>query len=132
MAGLTPRANSLLKEAAKNMEISGQLQTSNTTRFTSVHIMLESVVKMHLALQAVLILHSDDIKQDEVKSIIEDRQFWAGAEVLSKLLVPFSQVVMAVQATTATVADTMRYWLYLAKTFKAELPKLTCAGGEMF
>lgn len=125
------RANSLLMESAKNMGISGQLQTSNTTRLTSVHVMLESVVKMDLELHAVLNLHSDDITQDEVKTIIEDRQFWAGAEVLSKLLVPFSQVVMAIQSKSATVADTTRYWLYLAKSFKAELPKLTRAVGEI-
>lgn len=94
--------------------------------------MLESVVKMDLALHAVLNLHSDDIKQDEVKSTIEERQFWAGAEVLSKLLVPFSQVVMAIQSKSATVAVTRRCWLYLAKSFKAELPKLTRAGAEIF
>ncbi len=96
--------------------------------------MLQSVVNMDLPLHAVVNLHPEDIKdkQGEVKPIIENRQFWAGAEVLSSLLVPFSQVVMAIQAKSATVADVTRYWLYLARSFKAELPKLTHAGGETF
>ena len=125
------RSNSLLMEVAKNMGISGMLQTSNTTRFTSVHLMLQSVLKMDGPLHAVLNLHRDEIQQPEVKLIIENRQFWAGLEVLSMMLEPFSQVVMAIQAKTATLADTTRYWLYLARSFRAELPKLTCAGGEM-
>jgi hypothetical protein len=118
-------------EVAKNMGISGMLQTSNTTRFTSVHLMLQSVLKMDGPLHAVLNVHRDEIQQPEVKLIIENRQFWAGLEVLSMMLEPFSQVVMAIQAKTATLADTTRYWLYLARSFRAELPKLTCAGGEM-
>jgi hypothetical protein len=127
------RANSLLMQSAKNMGISRQVRTINATQITSVHIMLQSVVKMDQPLHAVLNLHPDDIEQGEVKFIIEDRRIWAGAEVPSKLLVPFSHVVMAIQAKTATVTITTHYWLYLAKSFKAELlPKLTHAGGEMF
>jgi 3-methyladenine DNA glycosylase/8-oxoguanine DNA glycosylase len=128
------RAHSLLMESAKNLGISGQLQSSNTTRFTSVHIMLQSVVKMDQPLHAVLNRHPDQIKdkQGEVKLIIADRQFWAATEVLSTLLEPFSQVVMAIQSQTANLADTTRYWLYLARSFKAELPKLTHVGGETF
>ena len=48
--------------------------------------MLESIVKMDPALHAVLYLHPDDIKQGDVKSIIEDRQFWAGAGAFSARL----------------------------------------------
>lgn len=127
------RAHSLLMEAAMGLGISGQLQTSNTTRFTSVHIMLQSVMKMQDPLRAVLNRHPEQImdKHGLVKVIIADRQFWASAEVLSALLEPFSQVVMAIQSKTANLADTTRYWLYLAKSFKAELPKLTSVGGEI-
>ena len=94
---------------------------------------MQSVVNIDQPVHAVLNRHPDNIKdkQNEVQPIIQDRQFWAGAEVISKMLVPFSQIVMAIQAKTATVADVMRYWLYLAKSFKAELPKLTHVGGEM-
>ena len=125
------RGHSLLMLAAAAQNIKGKLQTSNTTRFTSVHIMLQSVLNMDQPLHAVLNQHAADIKQDEVKHIIGDRQFWAAADVLSKLLNPFSQVVMAIQAKTATVADVTRYWLYLARCFKAELPKLAYVGGEI-
>ena len=126
-------AHSLLMQSARSLRISGQLQTSNTARFTSVHIMLQSVIKMDQPLHAVLILHSDKIKDKHVvvKLHIADRQVWAAGEVLSAVLEPFSQVVMAIQSQSANLADTTRYWLYLAKAFKAELPKLTHAAGEM-
>ncbi len=54
--------------------------------------------------------------------------FWASAEVLNKILVPFSKVMTAMQAKTATLADIIRYWLYLARV--EELLRAAAAGGK--
>jgi len=48
--------------------------------------------------------------------------FFIKLKQLCKLLEPFTLVIMAVQANHSTLADVMRYWLFLARSVNA-LPK---------
>ena len=124
------RAYHKLLEGAKSLGIKGRLRSSNKTRFTSIQMMLESVVGLEAAFAFLLNNHGSVILNADIPPIIRDRVFWASAEVLNKILVPFSKVMMAIQAKTATLADITRYWLYLARVLREELPKVAAAGGE--
>lgn len=126
------RAYHKLLEGAKSLGIKGRLRSSNKTRFTSIQMMLESVVGLEAAFAFLLNNHGSVILNADILPIIRDRVFWASAEVLNKILVPFSKVMMAIQAKTATLADITRYWLYLARVLREELPKVAAAGGESF
>ena len=90
--------------------------------------MLESVVVgLEAAFAFWLNNHGGVILTADIAPIIKD---WASAEVLNKIVVPFSKVMMAIQAKTATLADITCYWLYLARVLLEKLPKVAAAGGE--
>ncbi|DBB03109.1 TPA: hypothetical protein ACH3X1_013419 [Trebouxia sp. C0004] len=103
-----------LKKLANSMGIKRMLITSNKTRFTSVHASIESVVRLQSALQEV-VRQRADLLSPLVKGIIEDDMFFVRLKQICKLLEPFSLVIAAVQAARTTLADVMRYWLFLAK-----------------
>ena len=127
------RAYSKLLESAKILGLPGphRLQSYNKTRFTSVQMMLQSVISLETAFRYMLNTFEGVIRADDIKPIIRDRLFWASAEVLNRICQPFCKVMMAIQAKTATLADIItRYWLYLARVLKEELPKVAAAGGE--
>jgi hAT family C-terminal dimerisation region len=104
-----------LLEAREQFNISTRLRTSNTTRFTSVHLCLVSVQKLRMAFTLVLSTRRALITNRDVVATIEDHSFWAELDSMCRLLQPFSQAVMAIQSDQATLADCLRYWLYLAK-----------------
>lgn len=122
----------LLREAAKALGIKGGgLQTANKTRFTSVEACITSVQRNEAALRAVVQNHPDAISKAEVKAIVQSQSFWHGVGFLCRLLVPFSQVVGAVQARGATLADLTRYWCFLARTLagmELDFPDGKCQG----
>ena len=93
-------------------------------------MMLESVSKLETAFALLLKKDPDVIQSADVPPIIRDRVFWASIEVLNKILVPFSKVMTAIQDKTATLADITRYWLYLARVMRDELPKVAAASDE--
>lgn len=104
----------LLKKLAHSMGIKRMLITSNKTRFTSVHASLESVVRLKGVLQEIARQHSSILSKSVVNLINHDTLF-ARLKLLCNLLEPFSLVIAAVQAARCTLADVMRYWLFLAK-----------------
>lgn len=91
---------------------------------------LESVVALEAAIGLLLNNHRSMLQSPDIAPIIKDRVFLASAEVLNRIFVPFSKVMTAIQAKTATLADITRYWLYLARVLRKVLPKDTAAGGE--
>lgn len=104
----------LLKKLANSMGIKRMLITSNKTRFTSVHASLESVVKLQSALQEIARQHAGVLSKAAL-NLINDDMLFVRLKHLCKLLEPFSLVIAAVQAARCTLADVMRYWLFLAK-----------------
>ncbi len=104
----------LLNRLAKSMGIKRTLVTSNKTRFTSVHASIESVVRLQSVLQEIARQRTALLSKEVVKIISED-MFFVKLKQLCRLLEPFSLVIAAVQAARTTLADVMRYWLYLAK-----------------
>ena len=97
---------SKLYEEARRQGITTSLVTSNKTRFTSVADMLASLLKFKLPFQSVG--NGVIVKEGKVRSIIYDDQFWMNLKTLSTLLQPFSQVVTAIQAKEALLADVFR------------------------
>jgi hypothetical protein len=106
MASHTPLAK--LREAAQQLGIKKGLATSNKTRFTSVHICLESVRSNSAAFTLVLQSDSDAIKSREVMLLLKDRQLWDGLDILCPVLEPLSKVIMGIQSKHATMADICR------------------------
>ncbi len=103
-----------LRQFAQSMNIRRMLITSNKTRFTSVHASLESVVRLQTPLQEIARQHPKLLSK-KVLNIINDYSFFAKLRQICELLEPFTLVIAAVQAARTTLADVMRYWLFLAK-----------------
>lgn len=96
------RAKQTLREEGVRHGIKCTLQTSNKTRFTSIHICLTSVLTNEDALKVVC--KQDVVQNTDVKAIVEDRAFWLHLQQLCKLLAPFSKVIMAIQRREAKLA----------------------------
>ncbi|KAK9834014.1 hypothetical protein WJX81_002979 [Elliptochloris bilobata] len=58
------------------------------------------------------------------REAILDRDFWADLAKLVSVLTPASQVIMAIQSTTASLAEVYRYLLYLASCVGQLPPRL--------
>jgi hypothetical protein len=119
----------LLQIAARQtLEVTGEkyagLRSANTTRFTSVHMMLSSVYQLERALKSVVVDHGSEVKSGPVKRDLGDASFWKDLEQLVKLLQPLSEVIMAIQGDHSTLADVTRYFLYLARKLEIMLPTL--------
>lgn len=103
-----------LSQIAKRMGITRMLITSNKTRFTSVHAMMESLVRLQPALTE-LATTQPYLLTDKALALITDDMFFIKLKKLCFLLEPFTLVIYAVQGNDTTAADVMRYWLLLAK-----------------
>ena len=95
-----------LYEEGRRQGVTTCIETSNKTRFTSVAEMLASLLKFKLPFQSVG--NGVIVKDGRVRSIIHDDQFWMNLKILSNLLQPFSQVVVAIQDKQALLADVFR------------------------
>ena len=104
----------LLNKLAASMGVKRTLITSNKTRFSSVHASLESVSRLQSALQELVRQHPR-LCTAAVMATIGSDMFFVRLKQICKLLEPFTLVMAAVQAARATIADAMRYWLFLAK-----------------
>lgn len=100
----------LLKEPAAARGIKRMLVTSNKTRFTSVHAMLESVVRLKDTLIWMLKEHRNLLSAAVLGALAEYELFFLALTQLCQLLTPFTLVIHAVQSDDATLADVMRYW----------------------
>ncbi|DBB01525.1 TPA: hypothetical protein ACH3X1_000177 [Trebouxia sp. C0004] len=96
------------------MGITRMLITSNKTRFTSMHASEESVLWLQLALQE-LARQRPECLADQLLDWFSDDMFFIMIKQLCKILEPFTLVFKAVEAACATLADVIRFWLYLAK-----------------
>jgi hypothetical protein len=75
------RPLALLNSITKEQQVTKGLQTSNKTRFTSVHNCLQSVVDNERPLQALVERHLDAFAASQQgsadpKAIIQNRLFW--------------------------------------------------------
>jgi hypothetical protein len=105
-----------LRACAREVNIRTGLQTSNQTRITSVHMCLESMLKLETAFKALLQRKDDpafpptllERKRSWVLERLGSRTFWVKLEELCKVLEPLTRVIMAVQSAHATMADLTR------------------------
>ncbi len=115
----------LAVSGAAGNSTSMSLRSPNKTRFTSVHMCLESLIKLEPAFGMLLRQQPKVLDhKPEIKACLENREWWIRLELLVQVLAPFSQVIMAVQRDKTRLADTTRYWLYLVKKLDTLLPKL--------
>ena len=98
----------LLRQAAQQFSITRELQSANKTRFTSKHTCTSSVEANQPALNLVSLQHADCITNQDVLAVLEDPGFFSRLQRLNKLLAPLTNVVMAVQRNTTTLADVCR------------------------
>jgi hypothetical protein len=66
----------------------------------------------------------------QVLQTLESRAFWSSLEGICKLLKPFTEAIMAIQSDRSYMADVARYWIYLARMLRMDLPKFGLPSGE--
>ena len=59
-----------------------------------------------------------------VAETLKSMSFWGNLQLLNAVLEPFSAVIMAVQADNATLADVIRYWVYLGQQLLKQISEL--------
>lgn len=101
----------------------GGLKSSNKTRFTSVHLCLDSVMRLESALH-ILAGRPGLVKNADVVATIRDLSFWRKLKVLCDILEPASKAVMAIQSKAALLADVPRFWAYMASALQASVQPL--------
>jgi hypothetical protein len=101
-----------LKEAAEPYKGVGVPQSANQTRMTSVHMCVQSILKLRPVFESLLQTAGGTIR-DDVVTILEDDDFWAETSALEKILNLFSKVIMAIQGRDSSLADVTRYMLFL-------------------
>ncbi len=106
-----------LREVATTFGIRTGFSSSNKTRLTSVHMCGVSVLALKDPLRSMVRQVARSTLPHWAIVLVEDakREFWEQLEVLCSVLAPYSQVIMAVQSNTTTLADIVRYWIYLAR-----------------
>ena len=114
----------LLKQNAAAKGIKHMLITSNKTRFTPVHAMLESVLRLRESLMWLVSEHRTLLSATVLAAFPDHEELFLGISQLCQLLVPFTLVIHAVQSDDATVADVMRCWYFLARQMGAIKPRL--------
>jgi hypothetical protein len=118
-------AKQLLLKMRLDLGIAGpSLQSSNTTRFTSVVSMLESIDRNANALK-MLGSHPHFAPRQAVArsrgaagvvaDTLRNEDFFKDVAFLVEVLRPVAKVIMAVQGAHTTLGDVTRYWLYLAR-----------------
>jgi hypothetical protein len=119
--------NAELEKAARLLNITTGLVTSNKTRFNSVYNCMKSLIVNRAA------FHSMDCKESikpPIRAILNDKVFWKQLQSLTQLLEPFSAVITSVQGDATTMADVHLYWLFLARNFSIDAPGLD--EGELY
>lgn len=98
-----------LRAAAKQLEITKSLQSSNTTRMTSSYGCTSSVEAHQPAFSLMRRSSSDvQITNLDVVDTLDDAAFWPSLSNLNKVLAPISRVIMVVQGDATTLADVSR------------------------
>jgi hypothetical protein len=109
------KPHALLGKTARDMKVKGSLITSNKTRFTSVHLCLDSIAVLEAPLKAVCDNHTEYVSVP-VCEIIKDRRFWSKLHGLCEILEPMSKTIMAVQENRVTLADITKLWIFLGNS----------------
>jgi hypothetical protein len=143
------RAKALLAEMAGRCKVSTGLASSNQTRMTSIHMCLESLLRLQPAFTILLLEEAQrvqvqrpqagvqqgqpplfDSRHQDTKKLLQDAGWWAQVKQISDIMQPFSQVIMAVQGDCSSLADVSRYWAYLAHQLQVQLPTRLKEGGS--
>ena len=115
----------MLKDHAASRGIKRILVTSNKTRFTSVHAMLEFVLRLKDSLIWMIKEHKKLLSATVLTALVDYEMFFLAISQLCQLLTPFTLVIHAITSDDATLADVMRYWYFLARQMDAIKPSLT-------
>lgn len=119
------RAKDVLEKEADRCHTKAKPLSGNTTRFTSVITMLESHVRLKPAFISLANQRPPPINNATVQDTLADFDgYWMRIDLLMPILKPFARAIMAIQASTSTLADVTRYWLYIARAIKDQLPQL--------
>lgn len=111
---------SLLSSAAASTGCKVVLAVPSLSQITSLRKCLAGLLGLRPALMA-LAGPQEDGSGSTVLDYLGSQEFWSGLEILCQLLSPYEEVVEAVQANSAAMAELMRKWLHLARAIKGQL-----------
>jgi len=103
--------------AAQGLNIQATPTSANKTRFTSSARCVRSVNDLLVPYKSVILQQPDLFRSAtgrEVVNIMSEEHFAAWCGNVGEILLPFEQVIMAIQRDRATLGDVTRYWIYLS------------------
>lgn len=111
------------------MDVTRGLETSNKTRFTSVHLCAKSVLRNeHLIIDVNSsnpTLLTPSKTGPDFKAIVKDQVSWCNLEIVVMLLGYFASIIMAVRREKTTLGNITCYWAYLRQKLITIAPKLS-------
>lgn len=119
----SPIAAAKVAKAASQLNMKGTVLSGNSTRFTSVVRMLDSLSRLRAALVAAVDADPDVFKP-AVRQTLTDRDFWDDLAALMPILRPLETAITQIQGLDATLADVLLHWIRAAAAIQKTLPRL--------
>ncbi|PKK55767.1 hypothetical protein RhiirC2_722271, partial [Rhizophagus irregularis] len=118
----------LLADAATTLQIEGGgLKTYSETRWTSMYEAANSVSRLRIALEHVLMNNPDEITNKSVKRSIKSSEFFVNVNKLTKVLKPIKTAITLLESASTNLADCFIQLILLANAIK-KLPSQGMVG----
>ncbi|GBC50085.2 ribonuclease H-like domain-containing protein [Rhizophagus irregularis DAOM 181602=DAOM 197198] len=118
----------LLADAATTLQIEGGgLKTYSETRWTSMYEAANSVSRLQIALEHVLMNNPDEITNKSVKRSIKGSEFFVNVNKLTKVLKPIKTAITLLEGASTNLADYFIQLILLANAIK-KLPSQEMVG----
>ncbi|GET54841.1 ribonuclease H-like domain-containing protein [Rhizophagus irregularis DAOM 181602=DAOM 197198] len=118
----------LLADAATTLQIEGGgLKTYSETRWTSMYEAANSVSRLRIALEHVLMNNPDEITNKSVKKSIKSSEFFVNVNKLTKVLKLIKTAITLLESASTNLADCFIQLILLANAIK-KLPSQGMVG----
>ncbi|CAG8840207.1 35935_t:CDS:2, partial [Racocetra persica] len=113
------RSGAILRNEIINFMINkGGLKSSVCSRWSSAYDCVQSVLNLENCIKQILD-NDNSAMTLELQNLTRDRQFWANAEVLAKVLAPAKNAVKIAESKATTTADIFLFLIQMAIAINA-------------
>ncbi|CAG8796030.1 35314_t:CDS:2, partial [Racocetra persica] len=110
------RSGAILRNEITRLMINkGGLKSSVCSRWSSAYDCVQSVLNTEICIKQILEDDSTALTP-ELRDLTRNRQFWANAEVLAKILLPAKNAVKIVESKSTTTANVFLFLVQMAST----------------
>ncbi|CAG8846795.1 26062_t:CDS:2, partial [Racocetra persica] len=103
----------LRNEITRFMINKNGLKNSVCSRWSSAYDCVQSVLNLEVCIKQIL--EDDNLALTlDLRNLVQNRQFWADAKILAKILLPAKNAVKMVESKSTTTADVFLFLIQMA------------------